>query len=321
MSDRTAGRPQGGGTASRVAHLPTWVFAMVGTLLAAGLVGLSMTDVGAQTEPTIEIHRMAGADFEGLPTDPLFLAIVGTDDRPGVSGARADAVHVVGVHPERRRATLLDIPRDTYVEIPGHGRRKINVSHTLGGAELVGRTLTQLTGAPIRYVITTNFAGFTNLVDAVGGVTVDVPIPIHDRFSGANFEPGETKMTGVQALAMARARKGVPRGDFTRSFHQGLLLLGALQKVRAQDPGPAQTMRQTAVLMRHLRTTSGVTAADLYELGRLARRIDPADVQHVVMPGTTGTAGGASVVFPTAEAEPLFADLADDVVLQNPPGD
>ncbi len=303
---------------SRLQRLPGWAFAAIAAVLSTGLLLFSTSGVGAGEE-TVEIHKMASARFDGFPDGPVFIAIVGTDDRPGVSGARADAIHVVGVNPEERQATVLNIPRDTWTELPGRGTSKINNSHPFGGAELVGQTLTQLTGAPVQYVITTNFKGFVGLVGDAGGVDIDLPIRVFDNFSGANFEAGERHMTGTQALALARSRKGVPLGDFTRTHHQGLLLLSGLRDFQEMEPTPADTMKLVALLLSHLKTTDGVTATDLYKLGRLALDIDPDQVLNITMPGTTGSAGGASVVFPTDAAQPLFDDFADDAIVQNPP--
>jgi len=289
------------------------------TAVAVALVGFSMSGVGAQ-EPVIEIHRSSSANFEGFPDGPVFIAIVGTDDRPGVSGARADAIHVIGVNRELGKGTMLNIPRDTWTNLPGHGTRKINESHTRGGAALVGETLTALTGAPVSYVVTTNFEGFTNLVNEMGGIPVDMPYAVNDAAAAAIIPAGQHNLTGNAALALARARKSVPGGDFGRTENQGRMLLGALQQLQERQPRPPETIRLVAGLMRHLRTTSGIDAAELYKLGRLALEFQPGDIASVTMPGSTGSAGGASVVFPTAQAQAVFADFRDDGVLQNPPG-
>lgn len=306
-------------TGSRLQRLPTRSFVAAGVGLALAFLSFAVGGVGAE-EAQVEIHKMKSAQTWGYE-GPVFVAIVGTDDRPGVSGARADAVHLVGINPEQRRATILNVPRDTYTELPGHGTRKINESHTLGKAELVGQTLHNLTGANVQFVITTNFEGFTNIVNDSGGVDINVPYPITDTFSGASVPAGPSHMSGEAALAYSRARHGTPRGDFSRSSNQALLLLSALEQVQSKQPGPADVVKDIAVLLRHLRTTSGVAPADLYQLARLATSIPTENVLSITMPGTTGSAGGASVVFASEAATPLFADLADDGVVQSPPAE
>lgn len=304
----------------RLQSVSTRAWVAAGTALAMGLLGFGFSGVGAQ-EDEIEIHKMTSAEFAGFPDGPIFIAVVGTDDRPGVSGARADAVHLVGINPGQQRATILNIPRDTYTDLPGHGTRKINESHTLGKAELVGQTLQALTGANVQFVITTNFEGFTNIVNDAGGVDVELPYGVTDSFSGANLPGGPNHLPGDVALAYSRARHGTPRGDFSRTSNQGLLLRSALKQVQAQQPGPADLAKFVASLLRHLKTTSGVTTADLYQLARVALTIPSENVMNITMPGTTGSAGAASVVFATDAAQPLFADLADDAIVQTPPAE
>lgn len=301
-----------------IQRAPTKAWAAGAAALAASLLWFGLTATAGAQGQAIEIHKSKSAEFHGF-TDPILIGIVGTDDRPGVSGARADAMHVVGINPELLQATIINIPRDTYVDIPGHGRRKINEAHTLGQAELVGATLENLIGAPVPFIITTNFEGFTNLVDEAGGVAIDVPYGITDSFSSANVGPGPNHMSGAAALAYARARHGTPRGDFSRSSNQGLLMTSALRQLQANPPSPAAMMKNVAILFRHIKTSSGVTPADLYQLADLAMSIPADAVLSITMPGTTGSAGGASVVFPTEAATPLFQDLVDDGVVQAPP--
>lgn len=261
------------------------------------------------------LYDVAEGSFVEKRDGTLFVVVAGTDDRPGVSGARNDALHIVGVNIEAERATILNIPRDTYVAIPGHGRQKITAAHQLGGPDLVARTVEGFTGVTADYVLATNFAGFVNLVNDFGGVTIDIESPMRDRFSGANFDAGTRTLSGEEALAYARTRKALPRGDFDRTHNQGRLLIAALAAIRDADRSLAETARQVGILLTHVRTM-GLGLTDAFELTRAALSIDPSDVANITMPGTTGSAGGASVVFPTGAAGPLFADFADDALVE-----
>lgn len=303
---------------------------VAGGLLAAVLaseVGFGLSggsDVGGRTERgsrsgaahqvSVVVHQVGEADAFDRPDEPLFLIVAGTDERPGLSGARNDALHLVGVNPRLERATILNIPRDTYTGIPGHGRQKITAAHQLGGPPLLAETVAGLTGIRADLVLTTNFAGFVGLVNAVGGVRVEFPVAVRDPASSADFPPGRHLLSGEAALAYARARKNLPRGDFSRTHNQGRLLLAALEQFRGEESGYPATLERLATLLAHVEV-QGLEARELFALARLALRIDPAGVANVTMPGTTGSAGGASVVFPTAGAAPLFADLADDGVV------
>lgn len=268
----------------------------------------------AHGETAFVIHKIDDAHFAPAPPGVVFLLAIGSDERAGLGGARGDALHLIAVNTTARRATMLDIPRDTYVEIPGHGRNKINSAYEFGGPDLEAATVSHLVGVPITYVITTHFAGFQAMVDEMGGIDINVPFPMNDPFSGARFPAGHVHMNGGQALAFSRNRH-IPDGDLRRSEDQGALILAALDKLRGQGTSASQTLRYLTVLARHTRT-QGMSLRDLYRLGRLGLSIDPGNVRNVVAPSRLGTVGAASVVFSAPNAAPLFADFRDDGVLQ-----
>lgn len=283
--------------------------------LGAGLVLLGALVLGrllpAPAEPAVVVTKVASADWTKAPDAPLFALIVGTDFRPGVDGHRADALHLASFDPARRAGAILNIPRDTWAAIPGHGSSKINSANTFGGPQLLAATVAQLTGIQPQFVISTDFAGFQGMVDELGGITVDVPMAMDDKASGAVFVPGPMRMNGFAALAFSRNRH-LEGGDFTRSANQAHLILAALADLQGRGSGPADTAWQLGVLARHTRL-DGVSLAELYRLGRLAMGVDPASIRSVTMPGVIGTAGGGqSVVLPAGGAAALFADIAAD---------
>jgi polyisoprenyl-teichoic acid--peptidoglycan teichoic acid transferase len=266
----------------------------------------------ARQEPAFTIHKLDAAHFAG--TNGLtFMLVIGSDGRLGVGGNRGDALHVIGVNPAQGRATMLDIPRDTWVNIPGRGQERINSALEFGGQELQARTVSAFTGVPISFSVMTNFDGLIGMVDDLGGVDVDVPQAMKDRFSGADFPQGRVHMNGNQALAFSRNRH-IGDGDLTRTYNQGVLILAALAKFRAQ-PGAAAVVHSLEVLLRRARA-DGVSVRDLYRLGRLGLSVDPANVRNIVMPSRLGQVGPASVVFPGPGADSLFADFRDDAILQ-----
>lgn len=288
--------------------LATVALVTVALMSSLPLAGLSH----AARRPALVIHRVDEAHFTAAPGEPVFLLVIGSDERPGLDGARGDALHLIGVNPALAKATILDIPRDTYVEIPGRGRAKINDAFAVGGPALQARVVSDLVGVAVPFVLSTNFDGLTAMVDELGGVDVDVPIAMDDSFSGARFAPGRVHMDGRQALAFSRNRH-IPDGDIRRTEDQGLLILAALAKLHA-DPGATATIRDLAVLLRHTRL-EGLNLRDLYRLGRMALGFDPANVRNVVMPARPAMAGALSIVVPTPPAAGLFADLRDNAVL------
>lgn len=259
----------------------------------------------------ISIQKVDQARFDPAPGAPIFIAVIGNDARPGETIARGDALHLIGVNPAQGRATILNVPRDTYVDIPGRGMDKINAAH-LNGPVAAAEALGRLVGVNVSFVISTGFQGLADMVDELGGVDVDVPVAMNDPLSGAIFPKGRVRFDGGAALAFTRNRH-VGGGDFSRTHNQGILILAALSKLRGEQPTPAKVVKWMSVLGRHARIDN-VSMAELFRLGRYALTVDPANVANVTMPGSSANVGGASVVLPTSGAAPLFADFRDDGV-------
>jgi LCP family protein required for cell wall assembly len=267
-----------------------------------------------KSEAAMQVIKVDEGQFRPAPDKPVFVLVMGQDARPGEAQSRGDALHLIGINPAAGQATILNIPRDTWTNIPGRGVDKINTGNYFGGPALQARAVSELVGVNISIVLSTGFQGLADMIDELGGINVDVPIPMNDVKSGAIFPAGTVTMDGGAALAFARNRS-LPGGDFTRTHDQGILILAGLSKLRDSGPSAAATLKWMAVLSRHTRL-DGIGLGDLFRLGRLALSIDPANVRNVTMPGTVGSAANQSVVFVGASAPALFADFRDDAILQ-----
>ena len=250
-----------------------------------------------------------------VPDKLVFVLVAGSDARPGedMLHTRADSLHLLCVNPVTGQGTLLGFPRDSWVEIPGHGRDKINNAMALGGPDLLATTVRRLTGLPVDYYVITGFKGLMAMVDELGGVDVPVERRMNDHNSGAKFERGWHHMTGGQALAFSRDRTDVEKGDLTRSENQGLVMLSGLAKMRAEVGDDGGVARWIGVLLKYAKFD--MPLAKLPALGALARRLDPARIKNVVAPGRLGFSARQSVVFLTTEAARLFEDLRSDAVV------
>jgi len=277
-------------------------------VFAAWLNGAHIPFASGATYLTVEKLAPTGkADaLSGGPTTPFFILLVGNDSRPGVGGSRGDALHVLGVNPAKHAASMIDIPRDTC-----WNGDKINVGNTQGPRQQAA-DVGGLLGVPISYVVDVDFAGFTGLVDGVGGVTVDVPTQMHDTYSGAYFSPGIQHLTSQQALAFSRDRHDFPTSDIVRTHNQGILILDAMSQLRAQMQNAPGEFRLLALLGRHAQL-DGIGLKDLYKLGRIAFSLDPGKIPNVTMPYTGGQCLGLG-----AGAASLFADFRDDAILESP---
>ena len=258
---------------------------------------------------------------ESIPTldgsKPIFILVLGSDTRSkqlqAAVHSRCDSIHLIGINPKKEQATILGFPRDSWVDIEGHGKDKINDSMMFGGPELAVSTIEKLTGIHIDYFALTTFEGFKTAVTELGGVKVEVPYPIDDSHSKAEFKEGTKKMTGKEALSFVRARYGVPNGDFSRSENQGLFMTSALaqfQKQFRQDP--SVLLRWIGAATRN--TQTDVPFDELLTLGFTATQIE--NVTNLVVPGKPGTEGDQSVVFIDSSAKSLYDDMHKDGLIE-----
>jgi LCP family protein required for cell wall assembly len=228
-----------------------------------------------QLPPTATLLRPSATPIPTLPPatptpaappagDPVTLLLLGTDERPGETGpSRTDAIIVARIDPHSGRVALASLPRDLWVDIPGYGQARINAAHVWGiiyndpegGLGLARKTVSNLLGIPIDYTIQINFEGFIGAIDALGGVTVDVPKELYDNqfptmdygYTVAHFLPGPQQMDGATALMYGRIRH--PDSDFERIRRQQALVVAALARFREQNS------------LQSLKSLEGVTAA------------------------------------------------------------
>ncbi|MEP6667285.1 MAG: LCP family protein [Nocardioidaceae bacterium] len=295
--------PRGVGWLHQAKRLATF-----GVLLAA--LGIVVPDSGQQAPDyaLIKLDRVHGVD---AADHVVWILALGSDARPGqpVLGSRSDAIQLVGINAKTHHAVTIGIPRDSYVEIPGHGRNKINAAMVYGGAPATASAVANLTGIQPDYVFVTSFRGLVNMVGGINGIRVRVTHFMDDQ--GQVFHPGMTELSGLEALAFARIRHGLPRGDFDRSYDQGQLLRGGLATVLSKLGRPGFLERSLERFAKF--TDTNVGPIELYRLAHTVLQVDPKLVKVCVLTGGTGFAGSASVVFPNvAAAQTLGRDVRHD---------
>ncbi|GHE07732.1 LCP family protein [Klenkia taihuensis] len=286
--------------------------------------------------PTSGNTDVSGAAHAGRAMN---LLLVGMDSRAGLSDAQEDAnstggsdgeldtdtMILVHVPADGSGASFVSLPRDTYVEIPGHGEGKLNSAYAdahhaadgdaqaedAAGMGLLVQTVSRFTGLQIDHWAELDLAGFLQLSSIVGGVQVDLCRATTDSYSGAAFPAGVQTIEPDQALSFVRQRHGLPQGDVDRTIRQQVYIAGVLRDLLSADVllDPAQQQRIVARVGDSVTLDRGLDVGDL--VGQL-QGVRPADLTFQTVPGLVNArVHGADVLQPpSADAvHAFFADL------------
>jgi len=222
------------------------------------------------------------------PAEPFNLAIFGHDARDPDEYDLTDTIILARVDPEQQKMWMVSIPRDTRVELPGHGAKKINSAYLLGGPNMAIQALEDITGQDIDYFMTVNFWGFEEIIDAIGGVHIDVPIAINDPRadftpdrSASLIAPGPQILDGAHALTFVRHRDGYVDADLGRTRAQQLFFRALIEQLgdvsMMRLPGIASSLADNVV--------TNFTPLQLLQLGRDMRGIGADDFYAITLPG------------------------------------
>jgi len=282
---------------------------------------------------------------KGKPGAPANYLIIGSDSRAFVDTpeqakafgsakdvglARSDVMMIVHTEPERGTAFVVSFPRDTDVEIEGHGRDKLNAAFAYGGPALTIKTFRKDFGIPIQHFLAVNFEGFRKIVDSIGHVKIYFPTPARDVYTGL-YQPtkGCVALDGDRALQYARSRHyliprdGVtnpdpnrrddwiedPRSDLDRILRQQYFLRSLGQAALNRSSGSPFTANALAnAVTSSMSKDQTLTKKELESLVRTFRGLDPAKVEMTTLPVEGGT-GGSPLIAKYPEAQPLLDRL------------
>lgn len=271
-------------------------------------------------------HTEALNDTLSTPGTTYLLA--GSDSRadgalPGdpTEGQRTDTIMILTVPPSGT-TSLISLPRDTYVEVPGFGMNKLNAAFSLGGAPLLVSTVEGLTGIEVDHYVEIGMGGVARLVDAVGGVELCLDDDVDDPDSGLVWTAGCHTADGATALAFARMRKADPLGDIGRTQRQQQVIQAVTTAVA--QPGelvkPWQQVRLADAGLGVLTVSEG---SSIIDIGRMALAFRAATGDGGVR-GTPPIADldfrpggvGSAVLLDEALAPAFFEQVADGTVTQ-----
>jgi LCP family protein required for cell wall assembly len=186
------------------------------------------TAVETMHHPVNRVSEKRTEEVELHNKQPFSVLLLGVDQRKGDKG-RSDTMIVLTVNPKLNSVKMLSIPRDTRTEIIGKGTvDKINHAYAFGSEEMAMNTVEHFLDIPIDYFVKVNMEGFKDIVDAVGGITVNNDLDF--SYGGYHFPKGEVTLNGKKALAYTRMRKEDPRGDFGRQIRQRQIIQGVIKE-------------------------------------------------------------------------------------------
>ncbi|MFF3156195.1 LCP family protein [Streptomyces sp. NPDC057910] len=324
--------------ARRPGAAPNWrkritvgALALIAVLLVTSVATYFWADGKVRRE--VDLSKVIDRPDTGKGTNYL---IVGSDSRDGMSADEKKKLHtgsadgkrtdsMILLHVGDNGNTMVSLPRDSWVTIPSFkgsqsgkafpspGKNKLNAAFSIDGPELLVRTIEANTGLHIDHYAEIGFAGFANIVDAVGGVELDIPQDIKDKDSGADFKKGKQTLDGQQALAFVRNRHGYAAGDLERTKNQQKFL-SALASQTATPTTILNPFKLYPVMGAGLDTLIVDKDMSLFDLGSMfwaMKGITGGDGLSMNMP-VAGDGPQTSLLWDKPKVTQLVNDLKND---------
>lgn len=235
--------------------------------------------------------------------------VLGLDTTNGQT-ARTDVILLAHVVPAEKKVYLVSVPRDTRVPLPGIGLTKINHAHFVAethggkksGTEAAIQAVSDLLQVPVHYYVKTNFSGFVNFIDAIGGIEVDIPQDMWLSMTHQPLEAGSRHLDGLTALAFVRERYSLEDGDFGRQADQMKVMQAVVQKLLAPEkltelPGLLKQAKKELI-------DTNLDDSDLVSLAWLFKDMKGPDIKYMQVPGKSVVAADPLVRSPLWYWEP-----------------
>lgn len=256
------------------------IIAVIMVFTVSFFTGKFAADWGAAEDPQTVGSSGNQAGFE-LPVNRLNILLLGIDARKGEKDARTDSMMLVSIDRDTKKIAGVSIPRDSMVEIDGHGTNKINTANVFGGADLARKTVEKLLGVEIPYYVKTNFDGFKDIVDVLGGVDMNVEKRMYYPAENINLKPGQQRLNGYDALGYVRYRHDA-LGDIGRAERQQKFLR-TLAKEMLRPSTIIKAPMLVPKLMAAVDTNLGVGDAIL--VAKAVSSMDSNNIATATLPG------------------------------------
>ena len=269
------------------------VIALIAILAVGGTaVGLWYSNIADNLKGDKQISNVADATGD----EPYYVLLLGGDSRQGTKeDNRSDSMMVARVDEQNKQVSLISIPRDLRVNMGEHGYQKINSAIEFGGYDYAIQIVNQLLGIQVNYYAFIYFDGFEQLVDKLGGVTVEVPEGTY--YAGVSVPAGDAvQIDGKEALVLARCRHGNPpdqgayaMGDYQRTLNQRNLIKAIGKKVLSSDV--TQLPDLITGLSECVETNMSVTRIVSLAQNMQGMDMDAMEAEQLPIAGTTETGG------------------------------
>lgn len=311
------------------------VLALVTTALAASLLAVRHKvegQVGRVDSVFTGLQHRPGKPTTGTAAEALDILVLGTDRRSEVpttgragraptwvpGAQRSDTMMLVHVSGDRSHVTAVSLPRDSWVDVPGHGPAKLNAAFSYAGPSLAVATVEDLTGIRVDHLLVVDMEGLAALVDVLGGADVTVPETVRDPMHRVTWTRGDHHLDGRRTVLFARHRYGLPRGDLDRieRQHQVVRSLAGSVRTAASDFDVRRLARLLDAFTSHVSVDAGWDVDDMLRLVLDLRHLRDGGMRLMTVPvADTGWEGDQSVVhLDHAAGQRLWADLRADRV-------
>lgn len=267
-------------------------------LLVAAGIGVYISNINAKLSEnvTAELREQL---VETTAGDPFYLLLLGVDKDQGriedtenygedEHAYRSDSIMLCRIDPKNVKVTMVSIHRDTAINMDEHGLQKINAAYAFGGPAYTTQVVSEFADVPISHYAEVDLDRFISIVDQVGGVTVDLPVPVYDpEFTQLDLPAGKQTLNGDEAALLCRCRHGYDQygdGDRYRAANQRMVFSEIIKKVLASDPA---TMAATVATMAESVTTD-LSIPDILDLASQMRSLN---VEEDIMSGMEPTDG------------------------------
>lgn len=298
--------------------MPGWLkITIISLLVVANLAVLAVLwaiRTGSDALATADTDSEVSGVLDAASGDTLTFLLVGSDSREGlddltnfgaVGGARGDVIMLVKLDASTSDAQILSIPRDLWVDIPGHGSNRINAAYAFGGPSLMVETIKQNLDISVNHYVEIDFAGFIEMVDELGGVEISFPNAARDVKSGLDVPAGTERIDGRTALAYARSRSyqelqggswvSIDANDIGRTARQREVIAAIVSELKSPT-SIAEAGDVANAMARHTTVDSGLANASVASMFWDFKGILTGDILGTTLPVNITTIEGRSVV-------------------------